>query len=710
VLPVDEPLPETKAALYERFTRYFYEWKQEQRPTTRTERRQLNQALGELAKAGINSKARFRLGEGLACDVMGEPLFDLACRLGWLNLVDREAKTDEAVYAFFHPTFQEYFAACAIDDWRKDFLNHVPDNPMQGTYRIFEPQWKEVILLWLGRPHEEVAKGQKEEFIKALVKFEDSCNGFYWYKAVFLAAAGTAEIKEQECELSDEIIAKLIKWNFGYFHAEKIHGWIPHPIEDGARTALQESNRIKVIANLKKQLYVHQEQNTCWQFAEGLGEIDPGNPEAISTLVELLQSTQDERLRILAAESLGKIDSGNLEAINTLIEFLYTHPNEALCLRIAENLAKIDRGNPEAIKALAKLLHTGKDEGIRSLSASKLGEIGLDSAEAITALVNFILNSQNEFARHKAFESLGKIGIGNLELITVLINRLLGNQDQVIRREAVWCIGEIAAGNSEAIDILINFLNTDQYESIHWLIVESLGKIGIGNSQVIKTLVELLDNSSNEWTHQQAAESLWKLDSESTKPINALINLLHKTRNERIRRRTIKSLEKIGIGNQKAIKALVNFLHPSQDEWTCLQAAESLGKIDPGNPKAIKFLIQLLHICKDEPRRREIICRIGTIGIGNTEAINAVTEVLRNTQNESILQYEQTLWYAARSLERALKSSSSPAVVAGLKECIQEQVYKNDFERFRHCYSVLWHCAQNMTYPDFYEAWHQTTI
>jgi predicted NACHT family NTPase len=31
VLPVNEPLPETKAALYERFTRYFYEWKQEKK-------------------------------------------------------------------------------------------------------------------------------------------------------------------------------------------------------------------------------------------------------------------------------------------------------------------------------------------------------------------------------------------------------------------------------------------------------------------------------------------------------------------------------------------------------------------------------------------------------------------------------------------------------------------------------------------------------
>jgi hypothetical protein len=42
-----------------------------------------------------------------------------------------------------------------------------------------------------------------------------------------------------------------------------------------------------------------------------------------------------------------------------------------------------------------------------------------------------------------------------------------------------------------------------------------------------------------------------------------------------------------------------------------------------------------------------------------------------------------------------------------LKEYIQDEVYRNDFERFKHCYDVLWHCAQNMTYPAFYQAWHQ---
>jgi hypothetical protein len=32
-----------------------------------------------------------------------------------LNVVGKEKKED--LYAFYHPTFQEYFTACSIDDW-----------------------------------------------------------------------------------------------------------------------------------------------------------------------------------------------------------------------------------------------------------------------------------------------------------------------------------------------------------------------------------------------------------------------------------------------------------------------------------------------------------------------------------------------------------------------------------------------------------------
>ncbi len=46
-------------------------------------------------------------------------------------------------------------------------------------------------------------------------------------------------------------------------------------------------------------------------------------------------------------------------------------------------------------------------------------------------------------------------------------------------------------------------------------------------------------------------------------------------------------------------------------------------------------------------------------------------------------------------------------VVTALKDYLSNQSYENDFERFENCYQVIWHCAQHMTYPAFYQAWHE---
>ncbi len=112
-----------------------------------------------------------------------------------------------------------------IEAWQvfhDEFLprNHV-DRPLERKeYRIFEPQWKEMILLWLGR--EDVALGKKKEFIEALVKFRDGLaeiehhngQGLYEDRAYFLAAAGIDEFNT--CFFGDAIVKQIVQWGFGY--------------------------------------------------------------------------------------------------------------------------------------------------------------------------------------------------------------------------------------------------------------------------------------------------------------------------------------------------------------------------------------------------------------------------------------------------------------------------------------------------------------
>ncbi|MEG3923620.1 HEAT repeat domain-containing protein [Microcoleus sp. T3_D1] len=778
---LDGDLPDTKAKLYQRFVTTLYQWKKPR--LNWIQQQELNAALGKLALSGmLNETDRFQLRESVGYRVMGASQFELACRLGWLNLVARDAETAEGIYAFYHPTFQEYFAALAVEDWHF-FLNHIPPEgghggtapTRDGVYRIFEKQWKEVILLWLGR--EEVGKEEKEAFIKALVKFKVRWDKFYGYRAYFLAAAGIAEFKD--CSLADEIVSQIVIWGFGYFNNQK-QDWrtFLDPIVDRAREVLKETDREKAGSALVELIRNSGDEYTRRRATKSLGKIGKYHPETISALVELIGTSQDEHTRCVAAESLGKIEKNNPVAIATLVELLrksvekktgkqvayslgkigkdspeaiaalvelirtsdhnhfyphYCRYNVPTCIILAYSLVKIGKNNPVAIAALVELIRTSEHKVTQERAAEILGRIDKDNPVAIETLLESIRNYRPKDTRYQAAEKLARIGKNNPVAISALVELIRTSRNQVTRWRAAECLGKIDKDNPVAISALVE-LSRNSNERTRWSAADSLGKIGKDNPVAIAALVELIRNSGAESTRCQAIKSLGAIGKNNPEAISALVEFLGTSQGEYTRLEAVSSLGEIDNNNQVAISTLVELLGTSQnayhlwelgnklkrigknnpvaiaafielirtsgDELTRLQAAEYLGEIDKNNPVAIATLVDFIRNSRDADTRCRAASSLGKIEKYHPVAIATLIELIPNYHPE------YSIFDPADSLLKIMKGKHFATAVSGLKKCLTSEIYKNNFGRNERCHEVIWECAENMTYPEFYQAWH----
>ncbi|WP_126385173.1 NACHT domain-containing protein [Pseudanabaena sp. ABRG5-3] len=806
-------LPETKAGLYELFVRYFYEWKPnivDEDLTQDTLREELHLALGKLAIAGIDGDAGFRLSRSLAVKEMGDRLFKLASDVGWLTLIERDEQ-DQEVYAFYHASFQEYFAALAIDDW--DFFlpnNHI-DKPAKDhndkykEYRVFEPRWKEIIAFWMGRKDRYI---EKESFIKVLIEFEDGCKDFYWHRAYFLAATCLIEFKN--CKFAEEIIEQIIEWTYTYSYINIEYPYYGHYIsslDNEAHTILITLSQFQVynkfiidrLSELLKSSEI--DKNSSILIAEILGTIDFGNPNALFYLVQIVKSSKFKKPDLKsysatcwrAKSSLEQLAVGDLNTISMLTEILQdplicedTHSLVLNILKVisVNHIEETDSDSPanfnNITNTLEELQRFLRDEYIQYRKVIPI-------LEELVDIVNKIIVGKEELDSKLLFDDSDIKLLFYKKLVDIINDEIVKNKRLGMKRNANYI-------DVEYLFYRIFWCKNNRLDEIVW----SLGKSAVGNTESVSILVDTLKHEQlDNYTRYRLAECLETIDRGNIEAFSSLMKII--LENKHLSNEAVHSLSEIAVSNAEVISILVNTLQNEQlDDNTRYNLAKVLGKIDTGNVTSISTLIELLlkSINDEHPDTSEAEL-LGEVGAGNSDVINLLLKILRDTKStdemcnsvlvgllnalnglpdkeielwkldvirsvEAALQKAPVLsdvnWLAAKVLCIVDKGNTTAIsalsmlllnfksyscsyrnddsddsdgilslvdiftnIVAGgsisswkfavnkLREGVNHKTYKNIYNNFNCCYESLWHCAQNMSYQDFYDAWHSST-
>jgi NACHT domain len=490
----ERQLPSTKAGLIQWFLSTDYDDRQSIPTSTKPQKKPLIDSLAQLAKKAIE-RGESPLSRLLVCSHLGESDEDLFClainQLGWLQRVSFYPE----VYDFIHDSFKEYFAAKAIPDWHY-FLKHVLHNPDQGKYLIFEPQWKEVILLWLGR--EDVENEEKEKFIKSLVEFEDRCQDFYSSQACCLAASGIAEFKE--CGLAEQIVLWLVRFGFSQ---ETFYT----PIGQLARETLPKIDRTLAVTTLIDT--INNRLNLCvgYLLVWELGQIGIGSAEAISTLISLICTTTPDATHYQcnsnhyqALDSLGQIAFNHSEAIKVISDLIDSNIDMLTRLKAAECLVKIvpSHNKSKAINTLIELMNSEQDNDIRCRAAYSLVKIDSQYLEKAIETMSEIIDSYKNFNPNDFNHHL-------------VASRLIEIAPEHPKAIAVTLLLETTANYPESITKLIDLLGSSADLSICIGAAQKLEKVGIGNDEAVKKLIELIHSDIDASIRVIVAECLGKI-------------------------------------------------------------------------------------------------------------------------------------------------------------------------------------------------------
>jgi HEAT repeat protein len=299
----------------------------------------------------------------------------------------------------------------------------------------------------------------------------------------------------------------------------------------------------------------------------------------------------------------------------------------------------------------------------------------------VLTLEKLIKNSKEELLRGQAAITLARINPDNEIALKTLDSLIQKSQNAWIRWHVAKCLGELFPYHKLAIETLKNLAQTIRVDSVRLSMAQDLWKIDPSNSITASVLVELIRSTQDDFTRSIAISYLAKIDCSKTTAL--LEELAQSVQYEFIRWRVTHELSILAPENDLVQPILEELAQSAKTSRTRYYAADSLLDLSPGNKPAIKTLIELVKSSKR----------------ANDDIDTQTTDYFLADASDN----------AADRLIKSLKTINISDVVTSLRSCLTDEILENNSEKFIRCHSIIGRCAQNMSYPKFYQAWRSSS-
>ncbi|MDC0838298.1 HEAT repeat domain-containing protein, partial [Limnoraphis robusta] len=591
-----------------------------------------------------------------------------------------EENPREKVYGFYHATFQEYLAALAVEDWDYFLPKDHVDCPVEGKrYRIFEPQWKQVILLWLGRW--DVAANDKLEFVIKLATFNDKCRNLYRVKSNFLAVEGISQLKDidmlipykeyNQFSLTLALIDKLVGVALWDFDVEPKRWSIYKAcLQQDAREILKRTTRTKVIAILEIKL-------NSISISYSLNSVFKGKAQS-EIEAELKKICPDTVMADLAANNMRC-----LKEMSIYLENLHGYEGAGqIFLDFIGFLWELEPQNKLIISSLSSLIETTENLGTRRDAINRLEIIDPHHPAFVQALIKTLATDPDPERRNRAAQILGIINPGDPLVVNWLLDILKANQHQEnYRSQIAYHLGLVDPGNIQAQAILLEIVETTQNEDIRWHLANCLERYEPGNPGAIAVLLKIIETTDDEEVIRDAFSSLLKIGKEHPDAIAGLLKIIENTDNQYVCCDAIRNLRHIGIksNNSDAMKILLKIIESTDNKDIFASSISHLKDFYQGNFDAImKTFIKIIETTDNEDIFQSVLWSLGNIGKKHDSAvISDLFKRLEDIKNENII---GNICYSLHDIEKEKRN----VVISGFCQIIKGGKFSFEVPYYLH--------------------------